>query len=688
MVAVQLLSQATDNGGATIPSPKNDAETREMKLLGYDLSSAQKYKEATLVLEKVVLYLRDRDFSDRENLTTTTPLTQANYLLEQAIPLQALILSANAAGDYPRLVQALALAIDVQRRKGKSVNNAKDAYDFLCLQEHMEKTIEEFDGYSDEVALLSESSSEGEETLSAEGGSVLSASSKLRYDRIKELSELNKIASQLHNSYLAHVEQLKQELLSVSEASLTFKSVIVKLKQSIERLQESKLAVIALAEKGLAESMTALDLFRRFVIQMQEVQESGANLDTEMTARVLQLDEEFKAFERNPATDKDDKGFLKLVSGVIAIFDHVLLSMTGRLRLVEQSAQFTEESAFEPSQTAEVMVGLSRWLDNWREKLATDAAKISSLDNSQSFYNTYISTLIKMGLPDEALQASEAARARAFADLLAERHQTTGEHGLPTDGFSRSSAPPLSMQEIKQIAKTQTEIVIEYFLLPKHAHSETGQTAGDCVTTWVIIPEENAPEVIIEALQIPVELQGLAADINRLTDLMAASLETEAKRSEVAELLRKLHSLLIEPLEQGELLPDSAETQETITIIPHGNLFSVPFAALLDKEGRYLVEKYALNYATSLSVMNYLRRNHADEAPKKQRRLLAFVNPDPLPSSETGSEQRSLSPLSKTAEMFSHISDFYSSSRHCEVYEGAIATESILQKRAADADVL
>lgn len=764
VVAVQAIPRAAGKSGAAIPGPQDDAEARELKFLGYDLYSAQKYQAAALILEKVVSY-----FSIREALTTV-PSLQANYLLEQAIPLQFLVLSANAAGDYIKLVDALALAIDVYRRKGKSVNEARDSYDFLYLQEHVEKTIEDFDEYSGKMSLLAESFEKGGKLLSAGGigirleeklnkagikvlrvspempasqvgvvggdviiavdaisiagmthgqvcellqgeiGSAVSirilrrsktlevsgivrtplvaASSKRRHELIQSFSGLNSILSQLHDNCLSDIEQLQQALLSVPDVSMVFKLLSVRLYQSIEALQEKRLSAITLAEKGLAESLLAIDLFRRFIIQMQAVKESGANPDAEMMARLLRLDEEIEAFDHNPAIHEFDKYFFKSASSAIAAFDQAILSLLSRLRLVKQSAKFAEEGVFEPSQTAEAMIGLSQFLDNWRTKLATDAAKISSLDNSQSFYNTYISTLIRMGLSEEALQASEAARARAFADLLAERYQATGDRDLSEDSFSYSSARPLSLKEIKQIVTVEKGTIIEYFLLPKHSHSAVEQAAEDFIAIWVMSPRVSTAEVSIRALQILVDLKALEADINRLVDLMAASLDTEGKRLEVAGLLRRLHSLLIEPLEREQLLSISAEVQETITIIPHSHLFSVPFAALLDENNRYLVEKYALNHATSISVLKYLQHNQTNVKPLGQRHLLALVNPDPLPKSEEDSDNRSLFPLLQTAKSFSKISDFYSSPEHCEVYRGAMATESLLRERAADADVL
>lgn len=767
VVADQVIPQRKNKSKAEIPAPRSDAEARELKYLGYDLYSAGKYQEAANTLEKVVSY-----FSNRENLVTN-PAAQVSYLLDQALPIQTLIFSANAAGDYKKLVDALALAIDLERRKGKGIGKTKDSYDFRSFQEQTEKNIEELCKHAKTLALLSEAFERGLKTLfvggigisfertldkagikisgllpdmsasqagvmvgdvltTVDGNSIAGADQeqaramlqgeigsavsiqvlrngkilqmkmirtplknltpKYRDEVAKSLTRLRDIASQVRDIYRLEAEQLKQELPKTIDVSAAFKTLIIKINQRIETIHEKRLAAVDFAEQGLAESPVALNLFQRFVRQMQEANENGGKLDEESTARLLKLDKDIEEFKHDPHATEFDKGTLEVSGYMISDFDQMTLASRGRLRLVKQASKFTDENLCEPSKAAHAMSGLGQWLDNWRSKIATDAAKISSLDNSQSFYINYVSTLIKMDLPEEALQASESSRARAFADLLATRHQMAGEvsPSLPAKNiFSYSSAPPLSLQEIKDIAATQKGIVLEYFLLPRHPFSVEGYQEKDSLVIWRILPEQNTSEVSIKMIQVSVDIEQLNADINQLVELMAESLGgDEAKRSEVAELLRRLNRKLIEPLENNQLLPIDLEAKTVITIIPHGHLFSIPFAALLDGKDKYLVERYPLNYATSLSLLKYLQANKANVGTTKQRRLLALVNPNPLPQCEEGNDSKLLPQLLKTAEYFPNIASFYSPPEAREIFMGVEATDVALREHAVSADVL
>ena len=60
--------------------------------------------------------------------------------------------------------------------------------------------------------------------------------------------------------------------------------------------------------------------------------------------------------------------------------------------------------------------------------------------------------------------------------------------------------------------------------------------------------------------------------------------------------LRELYQRLIEPVEQH------LEGAEELLIIPHKELFEVPWAALVDAHGRYLIERHVLRVAPSLRV--------------------------------------------------------------------------------------
>ena len=163
VVAVQAMPQEKQQSKPDIPTPTSDTEARELKYLGYDLYSAGKYQEAANALEKVVRY-----FSNREK-SVTDPAAQTGYLLDHALPLQTLILSADTAGDYQKLVDALALAIDIERRKGNSAGTMRDSADVRSLQEQTEKAIEELSQHAETMALLAEAFERGLKTLSTAG---------------------------------------------------------------------------------------------------------------------------------------------------------------------------------------------------------------------------------------------------------------------------------------------------------------------------------------------------------------------------------------------------------------------------------------------------------------------------------------------------------------------------------------
>ena len=63
---------------------------------------------------------------------------------------------------------------------------------------------------------------------------------------------------------------------------------------------------------------------------------------------------------------------------------------------------------------------------------------------------------------------------------------------------------------------------------------------------------------------------------------------------------QELYEQLIAPIE--EFLPSNPE--EHVIFIPQGELFLIPFAALKDKEGKYLIEKHAIGTAPAIQVLD------------------------------------------------------------------------------------
>lgn len=96
---------------------------------------------------------------------------------------------------------------------------------------------------------------------------------------------------------------------------------------------------------------------------------------------------------------------------------------------------------------------------------------------------------------------------------------------------------------------------------------------------------------------------------------------------------RELYKLLI--LSVKDSLPPAGSR---LTIVPHGQLFRLSFAALQDQQGRYLVEDYALNYAPSFGVLR-LTGERKQKLGQREPSYLIVADPQIAPS------------LSKTADL-------------------------------------
>jgi hypothetical protein len=86
--------------------------------------------------------------------------------------------------------------------------------------------------------------------------------------------------------------------------------------------------------------------------------------------------------------------------------------------------------------------------------------------------------------------------------------------------------------------------------------------------------------------------------------------------------LRSLYPDLIEPVESA------FQPGETIVIEPHGPLWLLPFAALEDRSGRALIERWAFVYSPSDAILNQIRHEPPYEIPRDVKALV-IGNPNP-----------------------------------------------------------
>jgi len=255
-------------------------------------------------------------------------------------------------------------------------------------------------------------------------------------------------------------------------------------------------------------------------------------------------------------------------------------------------------------------------------------------------YHELIALLVEQGDRENALAYAERAKARVLLDVLQNGRPDLG--GVLTDAErAREAELTARMAELnRKGAATQLRAArLDYdaFLTAVYAaHPELRGERG----TVAPFRAEEAPEGFVEFVvtkertfvftatrveTIAIGARALAAEIAKFRELLASRnlLYATAARALYDRLLRRL-----EPQLRGK---------SAITIIPDGPLWELPFHALQPAAGTFLIDRHAISYAPSLSVLREMAP-HGRESRKA--RLLAIGNPvggslEPLPHTET-----------------------------------------------------
>lgn len=255
---------------------------------------------------------------------------------------------------------------------------------------------------------------------------------------------------------------------------------------------------------------------------------------------------------------------------------------------------------------------LAHRLDQWRDRLVTDQAKIAALQLSQGFYDTAVDLYVDLGAAEEALVMAEASRARAFADLLESRlgaGATAMGHVAGPSILSMAQAPPPDLQALRSTVEAIGAPVLEFHGLE------------DRLLIWLIHPTGG-----IELTEIGTGAERLKAGVQRFIETVALADPDQPPDPAVQDAAGSaLYDQLIAPVAE-RLEPYRGQT---LLIVPHRELFRVSFAALRSPSGRHLIDDHAVVYASSLAIAGYAERRRGRERSGLPR-LLALVDPEPM----------------------------------------------------------
>ncbi|MEL6493716.1 MAG: CHAT domain-containing tetratricopeptide repeat protein [Cyanobacteria bacterium J06623_7] len=257
-----------------------------------------------------------------------------------------------------------------------------------------------------------------------------------------------------------------------------------------------------------------------------------------------------------------------------------------------------------------------------------DEQKISLAESQKYTYDLLQQAYIARKQPSEALIVAERSRARAFIELLAQNTAAKSEQELDIN--------PPNLAEIKAIAKNRQATLVSYAVIENKQEEET------LLYVWVINPEGRIDFRQLNLAEIKQKFRTSVASVAHDSrqaaagglDLRKPRLEEYIVsfrgdlRAKSADRRRKLgfprdaYKMLIAPIK--ELLPENPD--DLVVFIPQGSLFLVPFPALQNATGEFLIEQHTIQIAPSIQTLAMKKFAELDTS-----QALIVGNPSPMP---------------------------------------------------------
>ncbi|MEH2263293.1 CHAT domain-containing protein [Nostoc sp.] len=292
-------------------------------------------------------------------------------------------------------------------------------------------------------------------------------------------------------------------------------------------------------------------------------------------------------------------------------------------------------------------------------------------------YDQLQKTFISQKKYQAALEISERRRNRRLVNLLAQQLS-----------ISEVNAP--STEQIKQLAKQQNATLVQYSIInDKVIIDGKKQPKESQIYIWLIKPTGDIAFRSVDLKPLwqknKTSLADLIRNSRQFNDFRERSLKGGIqtftnKKDNSNKQLQKLHKLLIQPI--ADLLPIQADAH--IIFIPQGELFLVPFAALKDAKGKYLIEQHTIATAPSIQALDLLyQRQQKIQGVAKD--VLIVGNPTmPSISLKPGESPQKLSQLPGAEQEAKQIAEIF----HTQALTGDAATETAVVQKMPQARII
>jgi CHAT domain-containing protein len=319
-------------------------------------------------------------------------------------------------------------------------------------------------------------------------------------------------------------------------------------------------------------------------------------------------------------------------------------------------------------------------IEKIRGNLTIDEFKSIYFDNKREVYDRLLRILLKMNKPVESFQVSEQARARAFYDILANK-KIDFKGSVPGDLISLEQTKRIEIQKLYKLlqkgdvssyganesrnsglrqlrealvtAQTEYEDLIQEIKLHSPAYAEMVSAQPVNPSDLRSVLDKNSAvlaywisrnELIIWFItksdiicrEIPVNDQYLGS----LVEQARKVIESDSPENELKVPLKALYSILAGPVES------SLTKFHNLIIIPNGSLHFLPFQALVDGKGDYLVQNHNIIYEPSASVFMICENRKGSPGSKFMGMALSDLSIENKPGLPgTDEELRKILPL-------------------------------------------
>ena len=229
--------------------------------------------------------------------------------------------------------------------------------------------------------------------------------------------------------------------------------------------------------------------------------------------------------------------------------------------------------------------------EEYRRTIREDRSRQGFFANERGVFDAAIESAIRRHDTRRAFAFAEDSKARSLLEFV-----KSGKSIAEVEEDFASVAHPLSLEEIQSRLPDQVQVV-QYAALP------------DRLVIWVLTRSRFD---LIEKQITSAELEG---KINSFQQLILG----KAAYADIRKTGQELYELLI---------PPDLALDKYVGLIPDKALHQLSFAALISRDGKYLLEDYQVFYAPSVSVLVLATENARRKEQVREENLLSIGNPD------------------------------------------------------------